>query len=673
MRAFHYTALTTAALLLSACARNDATEVTDGALSAADTQQVQRMIFPGPGFPEPRDLGPSKLTQVTQPMALERFLKAGLLRAYNEAPPMMIMRTMGMAETIAMDSAAPSAPVSETNTIEQGVDEADRVKYLNNHLFILNQPEVFYPWHPVEDGWRNGERKITPASIQTFAVTPDATHRSLGRFELHPDMVWVNGFYTRDESLLAVGGRRMPYHGWNEPLYWQNGKVAVEAVNVSRPDLIQADWTLTIDGDLVDSRRVDNHLVLVSRFSPAIEGLEYAWNDEEAKARNERLIAQTAFRDLLPSMTFNDQPVDPAVVAQGCYLPLDGEWAEAGFHTLTQITVIDLDHPEQFTTECAATPINGIYQNREAVYLLDSPDWNSQRSQLHRFDLTRVRPSYYDSYDYDGALGWNNPEFRIREHNGVLTLVTTEFVNDDWWHRLINVAVEPTGFRELAVLPNPRQPERIGKPRENVQGVRITDDRAFIVTFERTDPLYVIDLTRPAEPFMTDAYEETGFSDYLHAVTDDLLVGIGFQADLDGVQTALKVSLYDASVPGNLRSVYDDEWGGRGSWTPVLHNHHAFTGMALPNQPRYRMAFPVMLAEDWRDGQSGVLLYDVTTAPAPTWDSQWVPIRARDTDRWLALHDARVFFFGDAVHLVWGQELISFPWQNPTAQRRTAW
>lgn len=673
MRAFHFTTITLAALLLSACARNEATDVQATETQGAEnTQTVQRMIFPGPDVPPPRDLGVSSLTQVNDPHTLEAFLKAGLDRAYSEHPPFMIMRTMSMAETTTMDSVGESAPVSETNTIEQGVDEADRVKYLNNHLYMLNEPEVFYPWRMTEEDWR-GAREIKPASIQTFTVRPDATHEARGNHELHQDLVWVNGFYAYEDSLLAVGGRRMPYHGWNDPLYWQNGKVAVEALNVAQPERIQEDWTLTIDGDLVDSRRVDNYMVLVSRFSPALKGLTQAWNDDEAKARNTQILAQASLDDLLPSMTFNGQAIAPAAIAQGCYLPLDGEWAEAGYHTLTQVTVIDLNNPEQFTTECAATPINGIYQNREALYLLDSPDWNSQRSQLHRFDLTTARPTYYDSYDYEGALGWNNPEFRIREHNHVLTMVTTEYVNDDWWHRLINVAVEPDGFRELAILPNDREPERIGKPRENVQGVRITDDRAFIVTFERTDPLYVIDITQPDAPYMTDAYEETGFSDYLHKVADDILVGIGFQADLEGVQTALKVSLYDASVAGDLRSVYDDEWGGRGSFAPVLHNHHALTGMAWPNEPRYRMAFPVLLAENWQERQAGVLLYDITTAPAPTWDAQWVPIKARAGDDWTTVQDARAFFYGDAVHLVWGQELISFPWQNPSTQNRTAW
>src|SRR5690606_33409938 len=151
---------------------------------------------------------------------LENFLKAGLNRAYTEHPPYVMMRTMGTMESAVLDSPADSAPVSETNTIEQGVDEADRVKYLNNHLYMLNDPEVFYPWRMAEEDWR-GEREIKPASIQTFTVRPDATHEARGNHELHQDLVWVNGFYTYEDSLLAVGGRRMPYHGWNEPLYWQ--------------------------------------------------------------------------------------------------------------------------------------------------------------------------------------------------------------------------------------------------------------------------------------------------------------------------------------------------------------------------------------------------------------------------------------------------------------------
>ena len=42
--------------------------------------------------------------------------------------------------------------------------------------------------------------------------------------------------------------------------------------------------------------------------------------------------------------------------------------------------------------------------------------------------------------------------------------------------------------------------DHLGKPNESVMAVRFIGPRAYIVTFERTDPFYIFDLTDPAEP-----------------------------------------------------------------------------------------------------------------------------------------------------------------------------
>ena len=63
----------------------------------------------------------------------------------------------------------------------------------------------------------------------------------------------------------------------------------------------------------------------------------------------------------------------------------------------------------------------------------------------------------------------------------------------------------------LSRLPNDARPEPIGKPGEDVYAVRYFGDKAYVVTFERIDPLYVMDLSNPLEPHITGALEIPGF------------------------------------------------------------------------------------------------------------------------------------------------------------------
>ena len=49
-------------------------------------------------------------------------------------------------------------------------------------------------------------------------------------------------------------------------------------------------------------------------------------------------------------------------------------------------------------------------------------------------------------------------------------------------------------------IPNDSRSDEIGKPNEDLYGVRFVGSRAYLVTFERTDPLYTIDLSDPTDP-----------------------------------------------------------------------------------------------------------------------------------------------------------------------------
>jgi hypothetical protein len=79
---------------------------------------------------------------------------------------------------------------------------------------------------------------------------------------------------------------------------------------------------------------------------------------------------------------------------------------------------------------------------------------------------------------------------------------------------------------------------------EGLRGVRFDDDRAYAITYERTDPLYVLDLSDPTAPRQRGELHIPGFVFHLEPHGDRVL-GVG--VDSDDSNGALNLSLFDVS------------------------------------------------------------------------------------------------------------------------------
>jgi len=143
-----------------------------------------------------------------------------------------------------------------------------------------------------------------------------------------------------------------------------------------------------------------------------------------------------------------------------------------------------------------------------------------------------------------------------------------------------NVFVLDENMKQIGALEDLAKGERI-------YSARFMGDRAYVVTFKQTDPLFVIDLSTPGAPFVAGELKIPGFSSYLHPYSETVLIGVGKEAEdkgEQGVETkGLKVSLFDVSDPRAPKEIKSLIFGGRGSDTPVLYDHKAFLFSAEKN------------------------------------------------------------------------------------------
>ena len=122
---------------------------------------------------------------------------------------------------------------------------------------------------------------------------------------------------------------------------------------------------------------------------------------------------------------------------------------------------------------------------------------------------------------------------------------------------------------------------------EYVKSVRFDGDIGYFVTFRQVDPLFAVDLTNAASPRILDTLKIPGFSEYLHVFKDNLLLGIGYNADeTTGQMQGVKLSMFDTADKANVKEVATEKVDA--SWTAVGSNHKAI----LVDAEKNLIAFP---------------------------------------------------------------------------------
>ena len=187
---------------------------------------------------------------------------------------------------------------------------------------------------------------------------------------------------------------------------------------------------------------------------------------------------------------------------------------------------------------------------------------------IHQFSLDDgTGATYVASGEVEGRL---LNQFAMSEYNGDLRVATT---TDNWGN--FGDQSESTVY---VLRPNGTDLEQIssisglGKG-EQIYSVRFIDDVGYVVTFRQVDPLYVLDLSDPANPVLDGELKIPGYSAYLHPVGDGLLLGVGQDATDEGRTTGTQLSLFDVSDPANPQRISTLPIGGQ---SEVEWDHRAF-------------------------------------------------------------------------------------------------
>ena len=502
------------------------------------------------------------------------------------------------SESVAGDALG-SGPTG-TNLQEQGVDEPDLVKLADGRLVVLTgdrlrvlsaaaEPVVLGSVR-VGDGRSYGGELLLDGD-RALVLVP--SYRDVGGTTGEPTVV--------DEGTGDVAMR-----------LFRPGTATIRLVLVDlAADQPQVLEQAVLDGQYVSARLVDGTVRLVTTSRPTLP-MTYPLRpghpaEARALAANRATVADLELADVLPRVVRRD--ADGRVLesgpAVGCQ---ETSYARSavGAATLLVTTLRPADGLGATDRTAVTTDGDLVYAAADRLYVAtsrwgttavggpavdlavpgvrrDSADTDAVTTELHAFDTTG---STSTGYVGTGTVpGYVLGRWALSRHEGDLRVATTR--QPPWdGDRAGDTSSMVVRFAEDGGrLVETGRVEGLGRT-EQIRAVRYFGDIAAVVTFRQTDPLYLLDLS--GRPRVLGELKVPGFSTYLHPVGDDLLLGLGEDADADGRVTGTQVSLFDVSDLSAPR-LADRLRLGPG-WAPALDDSRAFTFDADRRQATFAFA-----------------------------------------------------------------------------------
>ena len=592
---------------------------------------------------------------------------------------------------------------SSTTLQEGGVDEADLMKTDGSRVFSLSAD--------APGGWRLGmlrvDRRLSDGSLQADgSLLLDGTDS-------------VEGIH------VAARGERLALLGQSQQWYTLAGlttqvqtvaasfapgpmtppQTVVGLVDVKTGQKPSQTHSIRIDGQLVDSRMIGDTLYVVTSWYPPLDIVPLAGNATPTERKG--AISRLTNRDLLPSVTFTGlggtatSRSEPLLADTDCYLQTQNASAAVQMTTITAFNLASAGLER--SSRCFLGGTEAFYMSPSSLYLATSryPSLDKAgivaypgevTTDIHKFAINGMGITYRGSGEVAGHLGWdsNKTSYRLSEHKGDLRVIT--FTNQFGWFGELdaaNATSKPspailTVLREdsssvklqtLGTLPNSKRPEPIGLSGEQVYAVRFLGDRGYVVTFRRTDPLYILDLADPTDPKVTGELKTNGYSDYLFPVGDGLLLGVGKDANSEGRVQGVKVSLFDVADARAPKEIATRVLGKAGSASALEYSRHGINLMTVAGVTR--IALPVTVNETadpfstgwYRPTYQGLARFEVNAAgktlterPVLIGETYSYPTDLdRYTQGWLG-HERSVQIDSQLYYLTGQGKLISSTW-----------
>ncbi len=443
------------------------------------------------------------------------------------------VQTGTMANESASDSAnggLGSENHGETNEQVEGVNEADIIKNDGKYIYTLNSVSYYNGYIQIFEPQSDG--KINKISETRLSLNVDKNY-DLNVYEMYikdNKLVVLLSTNQYDEEKTSVADKVID--GLYGNRVYQQTKQTTTAIVYDITDKTAPKEMLRVeqDGGYSSSRLIGDKLILISNYHVSLAA------DEETIKEN---CVPRIYTDTIVSRV------------NGCDIHLMDNIYDTSYIVVSSFNINDKSN---LNFQAVLGAGDNFYCNTENLYVtnttFDSTNGGvnvfgnyTQDTEIHKFYIGGDKIEYKTNGRVKGrALN----QFSVDEYKGYLRIATTI---GDWGVNLTNSLFVLD--KDLNVVGEKNYIAR----GETIKSVRFAGDTGYVVTFEQTDPLFVIDLSNPEKPEIKGELKIPGFSTYLHPITETLLLGIGKDGTESGTNGGIKVSLFDVSDPENPKEV----------------------------------------------------------------------------------------------------------------------
>lgn len=467
---------------------------------------------------------------------------------------------------------------SETNTQVEGVDEADIVKTDGKYIYYLTN------------------NKLTITNVENPSKMIKTADIEFENSEFYPEEIFL-----KDDKVIIIGTRyedNSERHNMSDHIYTSyKSFTSARVYNIKNRTKPILERTVEIKGKYLSSRMIKDDIYLISNQNI------YSYLCKEYKINE------------LDENEFKPQYKDTVTGKGTKYIDFDRIYYMPEFEDTNYLNIasFNITNKEEATIESYLGAGDEIYSSTDNLYITKVKyDYTKEeryrdiKTEIYKFHLNDAKCIFKKSGNVPGSV---LNQFSMDESDGYFRIATT---NSQSWNSEDNT-------NNLYVLNE--NLEIVGKVEglakgEKIYSVRFMGNRAYMVTFVQTDPLFVIDLSEPSNPTVLGELKIPGYSKYLHPYDETHLIGFGEDTKLvnygygDIVKTdGIKIALFDVTDPNNPKEMYSEKIGEIGTYSELLNNHKAL----LFSKEKNIIAFPVSITEgNYKVTFQGAIVYGLT-------------------------------------------------------------
>lgn len=460
-----------------------------------------------------------------------------------------------------------STDYSKTNVQVEGVDEADIVKTDGDYIYYISSKKVII-----------------------VNVKDSSNLKIESELEYENENFYPNELYIYKNKLVVIGENSSNDYKELiaiETIYPTGETTTAKVYNIENKKKPQLEREVNVEGSYLSSRMIDDNLYFITN--------QYLYSyliiDKELNEIDENEF-KPMYRDT--ALSEEEKYIDYSDIY---YFP---ESEDTSYLSVVGFNINDNKEANIETYLGAGTEIyssqNNLYITRVKYEYEDTKThgyYNNYdvNTYIYKFKLEDSKATYINAGSVPGEV---LNQFSMDEKDGYFRIATTNSSN---WS-------SETNTNNLYVLNE--NLETVGKVEdlakgEKIYSVRFMGNRAYMVTFVETDPLFVIDLSEPTNPIVLGELKIPGYSKYLHPYDENHIIGFGEKTKTNengGVVTdGMKMALFDVTNPNKPQELYSVDIGDQGTYSELLYNHKAL----LFSKEKNIIAFPITIKEEEED------------------------------------------------------------------------